>query len=531
MKKILSLIIVMIMLITISCLPINAYTNNSLIFAGATFNNAFGDLLNWTGMIFENVNNSGIFDMKGSLAVGGDVTTSGGFTISNSQNAVIDDIAFLVNGSANINGYGSVAGQTVLGKADGNNYRLSNITSSETTNGKYSVADSSQYFIQAKNTANDVKSAINAATVNGVCEVSDGVYTFVGNSNADVIVYNVDDATINSYRFDFNISDGQTIIVNLTASDFIKMSYGAFCINGSLDPEYLSNYNRNIIINVVNATDMEMNHCDMYGILVAPNTNLVGKGGDVCGTVILNSLDASNGFEIHNGNNDSFIPVIPGTVPMPDHNEPTVSENDEKVGIRIDAPRKMAVAFADGSVYYGGEMKDIVVGQEYPFQMCTVNWNNGIYDENGNGLKGTVVYRMIAVHRDDFNERVRTAKENSDRYIVKGIDIIDKESKTIIVNCDSVDAHLETDVNSFFVAYRFHFEHGDYNKKTGIKDVIDTPIESLSVNLPVGSTVTCNAYVNGEIVQTDDVFITVNSGEGIYEDEYLTSVNDYFWNY
>ena len=526
MKKIISLIVIAAMMIISVCLPVYAYTDSSLNFNGATSSNAFGDLLDWTGIIFENVDNSGIFDMKGSLAVGGNVTTSGGFTISNPQNTNIDDVAFLVNGNANINGYGSITGKTVLGNAEGNNYRLSNITSSETTNGEYTVADSSQYFSSAKNTAYAVKSAIDKLPVNGECKIANGVYTFVGDSDKDILVYNVDDSVINSYRFDFNISDGQTVVVNLTAQDVIKMSYGAFCINGNMEQDYLSNYSRNIIINVVNAEKLEMTHCDMYGVLVAPNTDLVGKGGYVCGTVILNNLNASNGFELHTGNNNSFIPSI---LSVNEYQEPTVSEDGEKAGIRIDVPRKMAVAFADGSVCYGGEMKDFVIGQEYLFQMCAVNWDNGIYDGNENGFKGTVVYRMIAVHRDDFNKRVKEAMGNPDKYTVKGIDIIDNETKTIIVNCDATDAHLETDVNNFFVAYRFHFENGDYNKKTQIKNVINTPIESLSVNLPIGSTVTCNAYVNDDLVKTDNIFVTVNPDNK--NDEFLTSVNDYTWSY
>jgi hypothetical protein len=100
-----------------------------------------------------------------------------------------------------------------------------------------------------------------------------------------------------------------------------------------------------------------------------------------------------------------------------------------------------------------------------------------------------------------------------------------------IVNCDAKDTHLETDVNNFFMAYRFHFENGEYKKQTGIDKVINTPTESLSVNLPLGSTITCNAYDNGDKIDSADVFIANNNGEGIYDDEYLTSVNDYTWNH
>ena len=179
------------------------------------------------------------------------------------------------------------------------------------------------------------------------------------------------------------------------------------------------------------------------------------------------------------------------------------AEEGEKANIRIDAPLKMAVAFEDGTVYYGGEMKEVIVGKEYAFQMCSVNWENGQYDGADNGLTGTVT--------------------------VKGIDIIDNVSKKIIVNIDASDTHLETDVNNFFMAYRFHFEGQDYNKKTGIDKVVNTPLESLSVNLPLGSTVTCKAFNGDEQIDTADVFVMNNSGKDIYEDEYLTSVNDFTW--
>ena len=210
--------------------------------------------------------------------------------------------------------------------------------------------------------------------------------------------------------------------------------------------------------------------------------------------------------------------------------EAPAAVDGEKVSIRIDAPLKMAVAFEDGTIYYGGEMKEVVYGEEYAFRMCAVNWENGICDEN-NGIYGTVVYRMVVVHRDEFLALAKEAKENPDRYTVKGIDIIDNVDKKIIVNGDATDTHLETDVNNFFVAYRFHFEGTDYNKKTGIEKVVNTPLESLSVNLPVGSTITCNAYNGDEMVGSDNVFITTNSGEGEYDDEYLTSVNDYTWSF
>ncbi len=537
MKKILALLLVAVISVSAFGMTAFAYTGHvntgdTLKFNGASSTNAFGDLIDWTGMVFGNVSN--IIDTEGTLAVGGSFNSTRGFSANGGVNGTnppsTEDVALLVKDNVNISGYGNVWGQTVVGSAEGNTYRLSNVTPSDTTNGKYTVADSAKYFADAKSTAYAVKSVIGSLQVNGVCESANGTYTFVGNQDADTLVYNVSDSNISSYLFDFTISDGQTIIVNLTASDKIKLKNGAVRINGSMEPDYLRKYNRNIIINVANSTEIEMTSCELYGILLAPDTDLTGSNASVCGTSILNGLTGLNGFELHIGSNSSFIPAVSVTTPNPAQGEtPSDEEEGEKVSIRIDTPLKMAVAFENGSVYYGGEMKEVVVGKEYPFRMCAVNWENGLFDENGNGLSGTVVYRMKVVHQEDFNELARAAKENPGRYIVKGIDIIDTEAKTIVVNCDAKDAHLETDVNSFFVAYRFHFSGSDYNKKTGIDQVINNPVESLSVNLPVGSTITCKAFIDDELVNSADVFITTNSGEGVYDDEFLTSVNDYTW--
>ncbi len=536
MKKLLSLVLVALLSLSILCAPVYAYTGHvnagdTLTFNGATSNNAFGDLLDWTGIVFSDANS--IIDVEGSLAVGGSFNSNIGLSVNNGAYGLhptsTEDASFLVNGNVNIKGYGSVWGQTVVGNAEGNTYHLSNITPFETTNGKYTVADSSKYFADASSTAYAVKAAVEALPVNGECEAANGTYTFKGNSDADTLVYNVDDSNISSYLFDFTIAEGQTVIVNLTASDKIKFKYGAFKINGKMSSDYLRKFNRNIIINVVNSPEIEMTSCELYGILLAPDADLSGRGASVCGTSILKGLTGLSGFELHAGYNNSFIPSVSASTPVVSGDSD--EESSDGVNIRIDVPKKMAVAFEDGTVYYGGEMKNVVVGKEYAFQMCSVNWDNGLFDDNGNGIRGTVVYRMKVVHQSEFNELARAAKENPERYTVKGIDIIDNEAKTIIVNCDAKDTHLETDVNNFFIAYRFHFTGSDYKKKTGIDNVVNNPLESLSVNLPAGSTITCNAFINDEKVDSADVFITRNSGEGVYDDVYLTSVNDYTWNH
>ncbi len=259
-----------------------------------------------------------------------------------------------------------------------------------------------------------------------------------------------------------------------------------------------------------------------FGIAATPNTN----GSKA--TVNVAQKDDSIIMTI-TGRFSHFDFLAKEAQPADPTEAPQPAEEGEKAEIRIDAPLKMAVAFEDGTVYYGGEMKEVVIGKEYVFQMCSVNWENGLFDGADNGLLGTVVYRMEVVHRDDFLALAQTAKEDPDRYTVKGIDIIDNVGKKIIVNIDAADTHLETDVNNFFMAYRFHFDGQDYNKKTGIDKVVNTPVESLSVNLPLGSTVTCKAFKGDEQIDVADVLVMNNSGEGVYEDKFLTSVNDYTW--
>ena len=534
MKKLLSLILVALLAVSAFCIPAYAVghveTGDTLAFNSATPNNAFGDLLDWSGVVFGNVNN--IIDVEGTLAVGGSFNSTNGFSANSGVNglspASTDDVALLVNGNAVINGYGNVWGQTVVGNAEGNTYHLSNVTPSETTNGQYTVADTAKYFADAKSTAYEVKSAVEALPVNGVCESADGTYTFVGNADADVLVYNVSDAVFNSYLFDFTIADGQTIVVNLTSSDKIELKNGAVRINGSMQPADLRSYNRNIIINVVNSTEIEMISSELYGILLAPDADLTGKGSNVCGTSILNGLTGSNGFELHVGTNDSYIPEIPAPGDDPDENPA------KTVSLKVITPLAMAVRFEDGSVYYSGDSVDVEVGKDYRFQMCCVDWstrtvngekkihkpdetfypaetaylhtNHGTYSDDGLGLRGTVVYT------------VRLSDEYGDRSF-------DEDTKTFVI--PKGDYVLRTDVNKCFMAYRFTFQSGDHNKQTGIDNVVyDTgvehentledfgyykPLEFLSVNLPLGSTVTAKAYKNYEYFAQADIFVDIDA--------------------
>lgn len=284
-----------------------------------------------------------------------------------------------------------------------------------------------------------------------------------------------------------------------------------------------------IIAQAKNADPSLANACDAFAVLKGEGVKYTPnkKGSQAKVTVAVSGEKLMLNID---GNYSHFVKGDGGkTEPKPEPKpQPTPGEETgEKVNMRIDTAKKMAVKFEDGEIYYNGDMKEVVVGKEYAFQMATVNWENGIFDGEENGLCGTVVYRMKVVHEDEFKKLREEALKNPERYTVKGIDIIDNEAKTIVINCDAENFHLETDVNNFFMAYRFHFKQ-DYNKQTGI-DYVVKPTESLSVNLPLGTVVCAKAYNNFEYVQHAYILVCNNSGEGVYESEYLTSVNDYYW--
>ncbi len=178
-------------------------------------------------------------------------------------------------------------------------------------------------------------------------------------------------------------------------------------------------------------------------------------------------------------------------------------ETGKKISMGIVTPKRMSVRFEDGKIYADGDSIEIEIGKTYRFQMCSNNWETGTYDDNGNGLCGTVVYSVRVSNR--YDERS-----------------YDETTKTFVL--PKGDPVLRTDVNSCFMAYRYHFTKGDYNKQTGIKQVVDTPLESLSVNLPLGSTIQSDAYKGYEQIDSKPVFI--ERGEDL-----SLSYTDYYWEY
>lgn len=162
-------------------------------------------------------------------------------------------------------------------------------------------------------------------------------------------------------------------------------------------------------------------------------------------------------------------------------------EDAEMTEITTVIPKRMSVRLQDGTILKNGGSFQMPVGGTIRFQMCTNNWDTDTYTDDGQGLAGTKVYTFTHVK----------GKDNT----------------------------LRVDTNTFFMAYRFHFAKGDFNKQTGIDRVLSVPLESLSVNLPLGSTVTVNAYRNiSTYLTAADVFIATG------EDKTL-SYTDFTWDF
>lgn len=175
----------------------------------------------------------------------------------------------------------------------------------------------------------------------------------------------------------------------------------------------------------------------------------------------------------------------------------------KSIKVSVVTPKKMSIRLEDGTVLKTGDSFDYVIGAEVKFQMCSNNWDNDTYDDNGNGIAGTVVYTF------------RVSNSYTERSY-------DPESHSFVA--PKGDPVLRTDTNKCFMAYRFYNKKGDYNKQTGIKQVVNTPLESLSVNLPLGSTITADGYKAMNFVLSDNVFIETN-------DDKTICYKDYYWNY
>lgn len=243
------------------------------------------------------------------------------------------------------------------------------------------------------------------------------------------------------------------------------------------------------------------------GLVLAPaSSTVIGQSAGIIGRLVTEGLSMTGDSFIQYGPDCPVAEEIPKNVvtqpEKPEEPKEPVPEG-KKITVSVLVPKKMSVRLENGTILKSGDSFEAVIGQSINFQMCSNNWDNDLYDDHGNGIAGTVVYHFVV----------------ADSYTQRGYDA---ESHTLTV--PKGDPVLRTDTNNFFMAYKYHFIKGDYNKQTGIEQVVNTPLESLSVNLPLGSTITSSAYASYQHLTTENVFIEQAEDKTI-------SYRDYYWDY
>ena len=312
-------------------------------------------------------------------------------------------------------------------------------------------------------------------------DVASGVYVY---GEVTVIIRRVNDS--NNKLVSYFVLDEKTFTAvegNISASTKNKISLVEQCVNQVF-------INRKGEINYTNFGRVDSESAP-YSLTIAPYAvpMLEEKG-----------FSATDNIWMAMGNKAGKVEAVYINVAEADiYQEPAGTP----VVVSVVTPKKMSIRLEDGTILKTGDTFTVAIGQTVRFQMCSNNWDNDTYDDNGNGIAGTVVYSFRIA--DNYWERSYDAEAHA-FVSPKG------------------DPVLRTDTNKCFMAYRYYFTKGDYNKQTGIKQVVNTPLEALSVNLPLGSTITSDAYKAYKWLDTANVFIETAADKSV-------SYTDYYWNY
>ncbi len=154
--------------------------------------------------------------------------------------------------------------------------------------------------------------------------------------------------------------------------------------------------------------------------------------------------------------------------------QPTDDDDDDEndngeVVITVTVARRMSIRLENGKILKNGDKFTMPKLGTIRYQVCTNNWDTNTYTDDGQGIAGQKVFEF-------------THQKNKERY-------------------------LRVDNNRHFMPVRFHFVKGDYRKLTGVDKVLSTPLESLSINFPLGATVNVKAYVKNQMVESRNLFI------------------------
>ena len=313
----------------------------------STDDNPLGGASDFNGFVLGDFN-SGI-DVECSLAVGGSLNTDN-FSV-NLRGEATDDVSLLVGGNITAN-QGAVNGTTVAGTSEGNNYNLSNVTvSNVTTQGKYDVVDSSNYFQNAKEDLTARSESIASQVATG--QVNDngyGQYNLSG-GDEDVVVFELNTSEMKNFNFNVDLKDGQKAIINVTGTE-MTFDSGSMSINGNKDDKYLRENAGRILFNASDATTINVSNAALYGDFLAPNASLNGSAANIAGTTVVNNYTGTQGFELHLSTTPTSSDPTPTPVP-PEEPTPTPVPPEEPTPTPV--PQLPATdGPADGFLQYVG---------------------------------------------------------------------------------------------------------------------------------------------------------------------------------
>lgn len=169
---------------------------------------------------------------------------------------------------------------------------------------------------------------------------------------------------------------------------------------------------------------------------------------------------------------ESGQPTTPTSTNPTNPSNPGSGDDQEMVTITVTVAKEMAIRLEDGRILYNNDKFTMPKYSTIRYQICTTNWGTHKYSDDGQGIRGTKIYEY-------------THQKNKEKY-------------------------LRVDNLRHFMPVRFSFVKGNYNKQTGIDNVLPTPLESLSVNLPLGATVNVKAYVKYQQVDSANIFVDSN---------------------
>lgn len=324
---------------------------------------------------------------------------------------------------------------------------------------------------------------------------------------------------------DEDMKNGSGSYINASASGFGDQDALTIVFTAGIASEYIDNFFKLSANIYAGDTDIQLNNTTMkgniytggnvkqtnsgivYGLVYAPNSKTdLQNGCWIEGKLITAELKLSGSCYVKNGGTqglpgdiasaileghdnepDPTATAAPTATGQPqstataepattDEPQPTADPGTDPgtpaktVTIKVTVARRMAIRLEDGTILYNGGSFTMPEGGTVKFQVCTAEWYSFQYTDGGQGIAGPKVYEY-------------THQKNKENY-------------------------LRVDNDRFFKPVKFHFVKGDYQKLTGIQDVLDNPpLESLSINFPLGATVRAYAYINNQIVDTEDIFV------------------------